>query len=112
MKIGSTLKGIGPAYTDKTSRSGLRTGELLKDNFHEIYTIHRERHLKILQNYEINTKIEEYEKEWFEGIELLKKFRIINTEYYINKSLNEEKEYWQKVPRAQCWILISDPILM
>ncbi|HDZ41198.1 MAG TPA: adenylosuccinate synthase [Bacteroidetes bacterium] len=91
MKIGSTLKGIGPAYTDKTSRSGLRTGELLKDNFHEIYTIHRERHLKILQNYEINTKIEEYEKEWFEGIELLKKFRIINTEYYINKSLNEEK---------------------
>ncbi|MDT8400457.1 MAG: adenylosuccinate synthase [Bacteroidales bacterium] len=91
MRIGSTLKGIGPAYTDKTSRSGLRTGEILKDNFRDIYTLHRERHLKILQNYETDSRLEEYEKEWFEGIEMLRKFRIINTEYYINKSIDEDK---------------------
>ncbi|MBS0010670.1 MAG: adenylosuccinate synthase [Bacteroidales bacterium] len=92
LKIGSTLKGIGPAYTDKVSRSGLRAGELLKDKFREIYETHRERHLKILQDYTIDTELEECEEEWFEGVELLKKFRIINTEYLINRSLDEGKK--------------------
>ncbi|MBN1387503.1 MAG: adenylosuccinate synthase [Bacteroidales bacterium] len=91
MKIGSTLKGIGPAYTDKTSRQGLRVGELLKENFRELYDIHRQRHLEILQHYKVDADLEKYEEEWFEGIELLKKFRIINTEYFINKSLDEGK---------------------
>ncbi len=91
MKIGSTLKGIGPAYTDKTSRQGLRVGALLSDNFRETYYIHRQRHLNILQNHKIETDLEESEKEWFEGIELMKKFRIINTEYFINRSLDEGK---------------------
>lgn len=92
MKIGSTLKGIGPAYTDKASRQGLRIGELLNDNFHNIYNIHKERHLKVLQNYETETDIEECEREWFEGVELLKKFRIINTEYFINQNLANGKK--------------------
>jgi adenylosuccinate synthase len=91
MKIGSTLKGIGPAYTDKTSRQGLRIGAVLKDNFREIYDSHKQRHLKILQNYGLETNLEKYEEEWFEGVDLLKKFRIINTEYYINKKLDEDK---------------------
>jgi len=91
MKIGSTLKGIGPAYTDKTSRQGLRVGSLLKNNFREIYENHKQRHLKILENYKVDADLEEDEKEWFEGIELLKKFRIISTEYFINRSLDEGK---------------------
>ncbi|MEA1887479.1 MAG: adenylosuccinate synthase [Bacteroidota bacterium] len=91
-KIGSTLKGIGPAYTDKTSRSGLRAGEILKQNFREIYDLHKERHLKILENYDIDTDLEEAEKEWFEGVELMKKFRLINTEYFVNRSLDEGKK--------------------
>ncbi len=91
-KIGSTRKGIGPAYTDKTARSGLRTGEILNNNFRDIYNIHKERHLKILNNYKLDYDLDEYEKEWFEGIELLKKFRLINTEYFINNQLLEGKK--------------------
>ncbi|MDZ7739508.1 MAG: adenylosuccinate synthase [Bacteroidales bacterium] len=91
-KIGSTRKGIGPAYTDKTSRSGLRTGEILNDGFIEKYNTHKERHLKILSNYNLDYDLEKDEKEWFEGIELLKKFRIINTEYFINNQLREGKK--------------------
>lgn len=92
MKIGSTRKGIGPAYTDKTARLGLRTGEILKNNFRDIYNIHKERHLKILGNYKLDYNIDEYEEEWFKGIELLKKFRLANTEYFINDQLQEGKK--------------------
>lgn len=92
MKIGSTRKGIGPAYTDKTARLGLRTGEIRKDNFRDIYNIHKERHLKILGNYKLDYDIDEYEEEWFKGIELLKKFRLTNTEYFINDQLLEGKK--------------------
>lgn len=88
-KIGSTRKGIGPAYTDKTSRSGLRTGQIMDNDFKDKYNIHKERHLKILGNYKFDYDLEKDEKEWFEGIELLKKFRIINTEYFINNRLQE-----------------------
>ena len=92
MKIGSTLKGIGPAYTDKTSRQGLRVGTLLKGNFREIFENHKYRHLEILKNYKPDTDLIKDEEEWFEGIELMKKFRIINTEYFINRSLDEGKK--------------------
>jgi adenylosuccinate synthase len=84
-KIGSTLKGIGPAYTDKTSRNGLRVGEILRKDFRELYDIHLKRHMTILQNYDLKFDLNEYEKGWFEGIEMLKKFRIVNTEYLINE---------------------------
>ncbi len=92
MKIGSTLKGIGPAYTDKTSRQGIRVGTLLKDNFREIYEKHKLRHLEILKNYKLDKDLIKDEKQWLEGIELMKKFRIINTEYFINRSLDEGKK--------------------
>jgi len=91
-RIGSTLKGIGPAYTDKTSRSGLRVGDILKHDFSELYEKNKQRHLGILRGYELDKRPEELEKEWFEGVELIRKFRIINTEYYINKSLAEGKK--------------------
>lgn len=83
-KIGSTLKGIGPAYTDKISRNGLRAGDILRKDFRAIYECHKGRHLSILKNFDFTFDISEYEKGWFEGIEMLKKFRIINTEYLVN----------------------------
>jgi adenylosuccinate synthase len=91
-RIGSTLKGIGPAYTDKTSRSGLRVGDLLRPDFRELYEKNKQRHLDILRGYGPDNKPEELEKEWFEGVDLLRKFPVINTEYYINKCLDEGKK--------------------
>ena len=83
-KIGSTLKGIGPAYTDKVARNGLRVGEILKKDFREAYNNNLKRHLSLLKSYDFNYELAEYEAGWFEGIELLKRFRITNTEYLIN----------------------------
>jgi adenylosuccinate synthase len=90
-KIGSTLKGIGPAYTDKTSRNGLRVGDIMRNDFKELYKSHLKRHLNILENYDLKFDLAEYEKGWFEGIEMLKKFRIINTEYFVNELTGKGK---------------------
>ncbi|HEX2977250.1 MAG TPA: adenylosuccinate synthase [Bacteroidales bacterium] len=84
-KIGSTLKGIGPAYTDKTSRNGLRAGDILRPDFVELYNDHKQRHLAMLRNFDMPFDLAEYEKGWMEGIQLMKKFRIINTEYLVNE---------------------------
>lgn len=83
-KIGSTLKGIGPAYTDKASRNGLRAGDILRPDFLELYNCHKERHLAMLKNFDMKFDVSEYEKGWMEGIEMMKNFRIINTEYIVN----------------------------
>jgi adenylosuccinate synthase len=91
LKIGSTLKGIGPAYTDKASRNGLRAGEILHRDFRKMYREHTEGHLSQLKNYDFDFDLKEYEKGWFEGIELMKKFRIENTEYLINNLASEGK---------------------
>jgi adenylosuccinate synthase len=90
-KIGSTLKGIGPAYTDKIARNGLRAGEIPGKNFRQLYDEHLKYHLSLLKNHDFRFNIEDYESGWFDGIELLKKFSIINTEYYINRCLSEGK---------------------
>jgi len=92
LKIGSTLKGIGPAYTDKTGRNGLRVGNISHDNFKALYDDHTNGHLSILKNYKFKFDLKEYEKGWFEGIELLKKFRIENTEYLINRLLSDGRK--------------------
>ena len=86
-KIGSTLKGIGPAYMDKTGRNGLRVGDILSKNFKEKYELLKEKHFKLLQNFDFKYDISEYEKKWFEGIEELKKFQFIDCEHYINDAL-------------------------
>jgi len=91
-KIGSTLKGIGPAYTDKASRNGLRTGHIMQNNFIALYDEHTSNHLSILKSYNFEFDLKEYEKGWFDGIELLKKFRLENTEYLLNKLLSEGKK--------------------
>jgi adenylosuccinate synthase len=90
-KIGSTLKGIGPAYTDKTSRNGLRVGDILRKEFRELYKEHLKNHLAILKCYDFKFDLNEYEKGWFEGIEMLKNFRIVNTEYLVNELAGKGK---------------------
>ena len=88
LKIGSTLKGIGPTYTDKTSRNGLRAGDIMLKDFRQMYEGLSSGHLELLRQLEYESDISKYEKDWFAGIELLKKFRVENTEYLINDMLS------------------------
>ena len=90
-KIGTTGKGIGPAYTDKVSRSGLRVGDLFH-HFEKKYQEAKARHLEILSPYPVANNLEEIEKQWFAGIEKLKQFPIVDSEHYINRSLQESKK--------------------
>ncbi|OJV38207.1 MAG: adenylosuccinate synthase [Bacteroidia bacterium 43-41] len=85
-KIGTTGKGIGPAYTDKVSRTGLRVGDLFH-NFEEKYKKATARHIEMLARYGHKYVLEGVENEWFAGIEKLKSFNIIDSEHYINQSL-------------------------
>ena len=89
-KIGTTGKGIGPTYTDKISRNGLRVGDLLH-NFDEKYAAAKARHEAILRslNYEYN--ITELEAQWFKALDYLKQFRLIDSEHVINNYLKEGK---------------------
>jgi adenylosuccinate synthase len=92
LKIGSTLKGIGPAYTDKASRNGLRVGDILNKDFLKLYKKQLNNHLLILKNYSFEFNLEEYEAGWFEGVEMLKKFRLTNTEYLVNELSDKGKK--------------------
>ena len=89
-KIGTTGKGIGPTYTDKVSRNGLRVGDILL-NFDEKYKIAKAKHEAILRALNYEYDITALEKEWFEAIEFLKKFRLIDSEHVINNMLKEGK---------------------
>lgn len=90
-KVGTTGKGIGPAYADKTSRNGLRVGDIL-DNFQEKYEAHKARHLDMLKALHFTDfDLEETEKHWMEGVEYLKQFNIIDSEHEINHLLREQK---------------------
>ena len=90
-KIGSTLKGIGPTYMDKTGRNGLRVGDILSPAFEERYQRLKAKHLELLRQYDFQFDITDYEKEWLEGIENLKRFRFIEGEHVINGLLDEGK---------------------
>lgn len=91
-KVGTTGKGIGPTYTDKTSRNGLRVGDIL-ENFDEKYAKHKERHMKMLKalGWTDFTGLEETEKHWMEGVEYLKKFKFVDSEHEINNILRSGK---------------------
>ena len=89
-KVGTTGKGIGPTYTDKVSRNGLRVGDIL-DNFEEKYAKAKARHEQILASMNYAYDITEMEKEWMAGIEYLKEFRLIDSEQMINDLINEGK---------------------
>lgn len=89
-KIGTTGKGIGPTYTDKISRNGIRVGDIL-ENFEEKYAKAKAKHEAQLKAMNFEYDITELEKEWMEGIEYLKQFTIIDSEHRINNYLKEEK---------------------
>lgn len=90
-KVGTTGKGIGPTYTDKVSRNGLRVGDIL-DHFEEKYAAHKARHERILKalNY-TDYDISEVEKKWMEGVAYLKQFPIVDSEHEIHKLLKSGK---------------------
>ena len=89
-KVGTTGKGIGPTYTDKVSRNGLRVGDILGD-FPAIYAKAKARHEDILKSMNFEYDITEIEKEWMAGIEYLRQFPLVDSEHEINKLLKEEK---------------------
>ena len=88
-KIGSTLKGIGPTYMDKTGRNGIRIGDLKSENWTNKYTALRDKHLTILSNFrtKIDLDLDKLEADFMESIEILKKFNFIDSEDYLNSSL-------------------------
>jgi len=89
-KIGTTGKGIGPTYTDKVSRNGLRIGDIFED-FENRYNTLKARHEAILASLNYEYDITELEQRWFEAIEYLKKFQIIDSEHTINNLLKDGK---------------------
>src|ERR1035437_2193549 len=90
-KIGSTLKGIGPTYMDKTGRNGLRVGDIFNEMFRDRYDFLKSKHDSILKGYDYTYDLEKLEEEWFEGIEFLKTFHLVDAEHLINKYIKEGK---------------------
>ncbi|RLD39171.1 MAG: adenylosuccinate synthase [Bacteroidetes bacterium] len=96
-KIGSTLKGIGPAYTDKIARLGLRTGDLHESGFRDRYDKLRDRHLRIIKAYGSEAgdftfdglSFSDYEDAWFKALRIFDELRMVNSEYLINRALDK-----------------------
>jgi adenylosuccinate synthase len=91
-KIGSTLKGIGPAYMDKTGRNALRVGDLLHKNFTTQYIKLRLKHQKLLDNFHFVEDITAWEEEFFEALEFLRSLNVVNGEYFINEQISAGKK--------------------
>jgi len=93
-KIGSTLKGIGPTYMDKTGRNGIRVGDIVNLNWKNKYQILKEKHLDLISsfNQDVDLSLNTLENEFFEGIECIKSFNIIESENYLNESINSGKK--------------------
>jgi adenylosuccinate synthase len=92
LKIGSTLKGIGPAYMDKTGRNALRVGDVLSKNFMAMYEALKAKHFILLSNYDFAEDISADEQNFFAAIEFLKTLTIVNGEYFINQKIKEGKK--------------------
>ena len=89
-KIGTTAKGIGPAYQDKIGRTGIRVGDILMPDFKKKYEELKAKHKTILDFYEFDySGLEEEETEFFEAIDYLKNFKLISTEYFINEAIKK-----------------------
>ena len=91
-KIGSTLKGIGPTYMDKTGRNGLRIGDINSSNFKEKYERLRDKHFQLLKDTEFINNFNEMENEFLDSINYLKNFRHIDSEHYLNDAGKENKK--------------------
>jgi adenylosuccinate synthase len=86
-KIGSTLKGIGPAYMDKTGRNGLRVGDILSPSFAERDRTLKAKHIEFLKQFDFTYELDDYEKQWMDSIEALKRFTLVESEYVLNECL-------------------------
>jgi len=92
-KIGSTLKGIGPTYMDKTGRNGLRVGDIYETSFNSKYKSLRDKHLALLRQYPpIDFDLEGEEEKWFASLNQLKELKAIDCEYYVNKAIKDGKQ--------------------
>jgi len=91
-KIGSTLRGIGPTYMDKTGRNGLRMGDILRSDFQDKYTALKKKHLRILKMYpDLDFDLEAEEQKWWGSVDILRKIQQVNGEYFINQALQQGK---------------------
>jgi adenylosuccinate synthase len=93
-KIGSTLRGIGPAYMDKTGRNSLRVGDIRRSDFRGAYDKLKQKHLNLLSHYGFTAAdmdLDTWEQEFFAAIEHLRQMNIVNGEYFINKLIGEGK---------------------
>ena len=90
-RIGSTLKGIGPAYMDKTGRNGLRVGDIIRSDFKKKYKTLTQKHADLLKMYRYKGDPGDYEKKWFEGLDMIRRFRLVESEYLINQWLENGK---------------------
>ena len=91
-KIGSTLKGIGPTYMDKTGRNGLRVGDISSDEFINKYNKLKNKHLQLLKFYDFEYDLNELENEWMNSLKTINKFKHIDSEHYIHKCISEGKK--------------------
>ncbi len=92
LKIGSTLKGIGPTYMDKTGRNGLRVGDILDKHFTTKYIQLRMKHQRLLDAFNAQEDISAWESDFFEAVEFLKTLPIVNGEYFINEQIAAGKK--------------------
>src|SRR5215212_9304718 len=88
-KIGSTLKGIGPAYMDKTGRNAIHVGDLLDKSFTTAYIKLRLKHQRLLDSFHYNEDISAWEEEFFEALEFLRSLNLVNGEYFLNNKISE-----------------------
>ena len=91
-KIGSTLKGIGPTYMDKTGRNGIRVGDISNPNFKEKYRKLKNKHIQLLKFYDFDYELEEMEDKWFKSLSVLKEFEHIESEYYLHKQIENKQK--------------------
>ncbi|SNT13806.1 Adenylosuccinate synthetase [Ekhidna lutea] len=91
-KIGSTLRGIGPTYQDKIGRHGLRIGDIIEKDFDSKYQKLKKQHLSLLSSLELDDDFKDQEDQFFQSLDVIRKFRIMSTEYFINESLRSGKD--------------------
>jgi len=90
-KIGSTLKGIGPAYMDKTGRNGLRVGDILSKDFKAKYEKLKHKHLEMLQQYSQQVEWEQWEQPFLDAVDFLRNLQVVNAEYWLDNHLKQGK---------------------
>jgi len=90
-KVGTTGRGIGPTYTDKVARTGMRVGDLVRPDFEERYSVARAAHERTLKSLDFEYDLAPLEKAWREGIEYMKQFKFVDSEHYVANLLSEGK---------------------